>query len=56
MERSDELKALDDACDVAIWLSGFVPPEGDAWKTWETSMRPKLFAAMRLAVFLSEDE
>ena len=41
-------KALDDACDVAIWLSGLdcLRTNGEAWRTWEDSMRPKLFAAL----------
>lgn len=38
--------ALDDTIDVAIWLSALVPHEGEAWATWENSMRPKLYAAM----------
>lgn len=40
-------KALDDACDVAIWLSGLdCLRESEGWHTWESSMRPKLFAAL----------
>lgn len=48
-ERIAELeKALEDACDVAIWLSGLecLRTNGEAWRTWEDSMRPKLFGAL----------
>jgi hypothetical protein len=40
-------KALADACDVAIWMSGSpsFSPEGEAHEGW-VKMRPKLYAAM----------
>jgi hypothetical protein len=52
-------KALSDACDVAIWLSALVGnPDGAkderAIKTWQESMRPKLFSA--LDVLSSKDD
>lgn len=46
-------KALNDACDVAIWLSALIGGvvDGDSPEvhtTWQESMRPKLFAALDL--------
>ncbi len=43
--------ALNDATDVAIWLSALVGnPDGandpDAAKTWQEQMRPRLFGAL----------
>ncbi len=47
--RAEGLRAaLEDAVDVAIWMSGSpsFAPEGDAGEGWATTMRPKLYAAM----------
>jgi hypothetical protein len=43
-------KALADAVDVAIWLSGLpcLNPESEAWPYWESGARPKLYKAMTL--------
>lgn len=41
--------ALEDALDVGIWLSAFVPSSGEGWDTWANKMRPKLNAALSLA-------
>lgn len=41
-------KALVDAVDVAIWLSGLpcLNPDSEAWDYWEHGARPKLYKAM----------
>lgn len=43
-------KALADAVDVAIWLTGLpcLNPESEAWSYWESGARPKLYKAMEL--------
>lgn len=56
--RADELqeqlkatqKALADAVDVAIWLTGLpcLNQESEAWPYWESGARPKLYKAMEL--------
>lgn len=50
-ERIEVLeKALADACDVAIWLTGLpcLNPESEAWPYWESGARPRLYKAMAL--------
>lgn len=51
MQACSKLRAaLNDACDVAIWMSGSssFSPEGEAGETWANIMRPKLYAAMNV--------
>jgi len=48
-QRISELEAaLNEACDVAIWLSGLdcLRTNHIAWRTWEDEMRPKLTVAL----------
>jgi hypothetical protein len=40
--------ALEDACDVAVWMSGSPTfgPDGEGHEAWVSEMRPKLFKAL----------
>jgi hypothetical protein len=46
--RAELLDALDNACDVAVWMSGSddFAPEGKAGRYWAEDARPRLFAAL----------
>lgn len=49
-------EALEDACEVASWLSALLRhPDGasdslvwETWEAWENIMRPKLYAALKV--------
>lgn len=39
-------QALEDACEVAVWLSALVNPDGEEWDHWANYARPKLWKAL----------